>query len=247
MTTPTYAVNLYCFTDRSAEVVAFYELLGLRTRVSSGTGFALLEGAAGWLAVHRAVDSDAGARPGETQLVLLTESVDAAASDLAARGFDTRVWDESYGRHAAVTTPLGTAVWVNEHQTDLYGYRAHYSGAPGPALVTGIWFSTDFARDAAWLAQFGFAPVGEGDDTWWQAFDNGHGRIGLHGADADHPEPVAGLHTVDVGLQTSQPLEEVAERLVAAGLDARIVTDANATKVHVTDPDGREIEIHPLA
>lgn len=37
------------------------------------------------------------------------------------------------------------------------------------------------------------------------------------------------------------------DRLVAAGHDARIVTDENATKVHVTDPDGQHLEVHPLS
>lgn len=243
----TYAVNLYRFSDDPAAMVAFYEALGLRTRVSStGGGWALMEGAAGWIAVHSAATSDTGAAPGETHLVFLTEQADAAASDLQAKGLDARVWDESYGRQAAVRAPLGTDVWVNEHQADLYGYREHASAEPGPAVVTAIWQSGDFARDAAWLAAFGFEPVGKGDPVWWQAHDNGHGRVGLHGR-TDLPTGPNGMHVVRVGLETPEPLEDVVDRLVAAGHDARIVTDENATKVHVTDPDGQQLEVHPLS
>lgn len=243
----SYSVNLYRFTDDPAAMVAFYEHLGLRTRVTSdGGGYALLEAAAGWVAVHPAATA-ATVEPGETQLVLLTEDADAAATDLASRGLDARVWDESYGRQAAVRTPLGSDVWINEHQVDLYGYRAHADGAPGPIEVSAIWYSEDFDRDSAWLGALGFEQVGYADD-WWRGLTNGRGRVGLHGVDDQHPEPRGETLSVSVGFQTPEPLDALADRLRAAGYtDARIVTDAAATKVHVTDPDGREVEIHPIA
>lgn len=245
----TYSVNLYRFTDDPAAMIAFYQALGLRTRVTSGDGrFALLQAGAGWVAVHPAEGSDTGATPGETQLVFLVEDGDAAAaaSDLQSKGLQTRVWDESYGRHAVVRTPLGSNVWINEHQDDLYGYRAHPEGQPGPIQVCAIHFSADFARDAAWFAHLGLRPVGEGD-AWWQALDGGHGRVGLHHVDPGHPECTAETATVDAGFETPEPLADVVARLWAAGYPAELVTDEFLTAVHVADPDGRLVQVHALS
>lgn len=244
----SYAVNLYRFSDDPGAMVAFYETLGLRTRVTSGNGrFALLQAGAGWVAVHPAEGSDAGAVPGETQLVFLVEDGDAAAaaSDLAAKGLDVREWDESYGRHAAVRTPLGCDVWINEHQDDLYGYRAHDDGDPGPIQVCAVHYSADFDRDAAWFAHFGLGPVGTGD-AWWRALDGGRGRVGLHGPSEEHPERTAPVCQVDAGFETPEPLDALAERLVAAGHHPRVVTDEFLTALHVTDPDGMPLQIHRL-
>lgn len=242
-----YAVNLYRFTDDPPAMVAFYEALGLRTRVTSANGFALLQAGAGWVAIHPAAGSDTGAAPGDTQLALLVEDARAAtaASELQAQGLDVRFWDESYGQHAAVRTPLGSDVWINEHQDDLYGYEAHEGGEPGSIQVCGVYFSADFDRDAAWFAFFGLTGVGEGD-AWWRVLDGGHGRVGLHYVDAEHPERVGGTASVDVGFETPEPLDAVVARLRAAGHEAELVSDAFLTAVHVVDPDGRAVQIHPL-
>ena len=49
---------------------------------------------------------------------------------------------------------------------------------------------------------------------------------------------------VRLGFETSQDLAELASRLRAAGHRAEVV-DGAVRSVHVTDPDGQHLEIHP--
>ncbi|WP_170165403.1 VOC family protein [Luteococcus japonicus] len=46
--------------------------------------------------------------------------------------------------------------------------------------------------------------------------------------------------------ETSEPLAQVRDRLVAAGHLARLV-EGPGRAVHVADPDGQEIQIHELS
>ncbi|ROR55737.1 hypothetical protein EDD41_3017 [Luteococcus japonicus] len=49
-----------------------------------------------------------------------------------------------------------------------------------------------------------------------------------------------------VPFETSEPLAQVRDRLVAAGHLARLV-EGPGRAVHVADPDGQEIQIHELS
>ena len=69
------------------------------------------------MAVHR----------GEAEVVLSFEwdgDVDRLSEVLKSRGFVSRVIDEAYGRSLRIDDPDGgVELWVNERQSDLYGYR----------------------------------------------------------------------------------------------------------------------------
>ena len=71
----------------------------------------------GLMAVHR----------GEAEVVLSFEwdgDVDRLSEVLKSRGFVSRVIDEAYGRSLRIDDPDGgVELWVNERQSDLYGYR----------------------------------------------------------------------------------------------------------------------------
>ena len=50
--------------------------------------------------------------------------VDRLSEVLKSRGFVSRVIDEAYGRSLRIDDPDGgVELWVNERQSDLYGYR----------------------------------------------------------------------------------------------------------------------------
>lgn len=250
----TFEVNPYRFSTDAPAMVRFLETLGLRKAITTkGDWFGILRAGAGCVAVHSVTDSETGAAPGETQLVLLTESAAAAAVALEHEGLDVTVWDESYGQHAGVVDPSGGGVWINERQHDLYGYEAHDGGAPDPRVaVTMVRASHDRVADRAFFAAFGFTPFGASSE-WWEPLRASaqSGVIGLHapmqGEDATSASrsPFAPRTSiVRLGFETTEDLGALAERLTAAGYAARVVEDA-VRAVHVVDPDGITIEIHP--
>lgn len=249
-----FVVNPYRCSASPGEMTRFLEVLGLRCRVSSGNGFALLEAGAGYVAVHPAASMSTGAQPGQTMLSLLADDAEDAASLLRQQGRDVVVWDESYGRHVGVVEPYGGGIWINEHQHDLYGYRDHGRQPADPRLtVTMVRPSDDFERDKGFFSAFGFVPDDHGN-PWWQALraSSASGVIGLHRPESAEPpvcedpgNPVSGrTPLVGLGFETAEPLEELAARLTAAGYPASVV-ERETTSVHVVDPDGCRIEIHP--
>lgn len=87
---------------------------------------------------------------------------------------------------------------------------------------------------------------------WWQALSApGAGTIGLHapGGEDDRVSRPSGTEFGDIalvrlGFETAEDLDALAARLRNAGHDARVVED-EVRSVHVTDPDGKRLEIHP--
>src|SRR5699024_6211348 len=110
----------------------------------------------------------------------------------------------------------------------------------------------DREADRAFFARFGFVPE-PGGNEWWQALRASEysGVIGLHKTmpgevtPAAPPAPSAKrTATARLRAPTSAHLEALAERLDRAGYPARGVS-GQVTAVHVVDPDGCELEIHP--
>lgn len=255
-TTPRFTVLPMRFSADPATMIRFLEVLGAARVVdTAGEQFGTLRAATGLVAVHAAAGSDTGAQPGETQLCFMTETADAVGAYAESAGLQARVWDESYGRQAALTGPLGEAIWVNEEQRDLYGYRGHEGEPDGHLHVTAVRYSADFAADRAFFGALGFVPLNDGDD-WWQALrgPGDTGTIGLHRpapdqelARLDAIEPLHRVPLIGLGFETTEPLEALRDRLTAGGYPAQIVSDEAATRVHLTDPDGCSLEIHPQA
>ncbi|GMA26345.1 hypothetical protein GCM10025864_41040 [Luteimicrobium album] len=109
-----------------AEVAATLERLGLRRRITSDVGdwVDLAAPGGGLVAAHRAE------RP-SVQISFEHPDVQALAERLEAAGIAATVVDESYGLSlripnpdagVAPAVPAGTEIWVNQTQTDLYGY-----------------------------------------------------------------------------------------------------------------------------
>ena len=100
----------------------------------------------------------------------------------------------------------------------------------------------------------GFTPDGTSDE-WWQALRGGRpsGVIGLHYAEEAPPlraaspdDPIGPPPTVDVGLEPSEELPALAERLRAAGYaDVVVEEDNGLVRVQTTDPGSPCLEILP--
>jgi hypothetical protein len=265
---PDLAVFPLRFTTDPRAMIAFLTELGMARRVTAGDdGFGELRAGAGAVMVHAASTSASGARPGTTDLCLMSPSADLAAGSLEQAGIAVTVWDESYGRQGMITGPDGEGISLNEDQEDLYGYEGH-EASPDPRLrVCAVVSSDDFKRDAGWFGRLGFLPGGadgrplEEDIAaaecagWLELHGHGGaGIIGLHAPMSDRPRTrLASPEAPDLpptlqvrlGFETSEELGALAVRLRGAGYDARL--DEGAVRaVHVLDPDGIDVEIHPL-
>lgn len=249
MNQTTFNVFPLRFSSDPPAMIALLRTIGMIDVVTTdGDGFAELRAGAGRVMVHRAEAADSGASPGTTDFCLQVPSVDAAATELVRMGLQVSIWDESYGRQAAVTGPLGESIAINEEQADMYGYQGH-EVAPDPGLVvTAVRPSTDFATDTHYFSQFGFRPDPDGDQ-YWQGLRGPGGVVGLHmpgeePSSRDTGAPFGRQATVRLGFETVEDLGELAARLVAAGHDARVVTADGTSSVRLTDPDGCHLEIH---
>lgn len=258
--TPAFSVFPLLFTDDPATLIALLEELGMVPLVTGGNGgYAdLVAGGGGHVMVHPAASSATGSPAGETQLSTSVADLELAAAHLRAQGLEVRIWDEAYGRQGSVVGPHGEGVGLNEEQEDLYGYRAHDAGSADARLSVATVRPSSAGppreRDIDFFAACGFAPV-EAGDRWWQELRApGGGSIGLHGPApgeaVSRPSGEAGFEDVPLvrlGFSTSEDLDALAGRLLAAGYDARRVDAQGVSSVHVTDPDGRHLEVHPRA
>lgn len=251
-----FAVFPLRFTARPGEMIDFLCTLGMAPLITTeGNGFAdLVAGGGGRVMIHGAASSATGAPAGETQLSTAVRSADAAAERLREEGLEVVVWDESYGRQGNITGPHGEAIGLNEDQSDPYGYVEHDGGGADPRLTVVVVRPSaaggERERDVALFSALGFRPEGPGDESCTRLTSTGGGTIGLHqpeeGWRPARPGDVGGadlqVSLVRLGFETTEDLAALAERLRAAGHPAELVASGS---VHVTDPDGQHLEIHP--
>lgn len=243
-------VSPYRFSSNPPAMIEFLQLLGM-SPVVTASNFAVLRADAGEVAVHPVQGSDTGAVAGQTQLSFGTTDAEAFAAMVRARGVEATTWDESYGRHAGVVDQYDGGIWINEEQRDLHGYQGHDPHPAEGLTVVAVRYSPDFAADERLFAAFGFTPDGPGDE-WWQALraDAHSGCIGLHRPSGE-PVVVPGAGPLgdnpvcDLSLSTTEPLDAVRDRLVAAGhpCEIRDLEGVGAT-LCVTDPDGVALQVH---
>lgn len=169
----------------------------------------------GVLAVHE-VTAEHGA--GTTEIHLLVDDLDAAASALSA--FEVSRADmEGVGEVLTVRAASGVSVTVSA------GVAAP---AGGDIAVQPIWFQEDLAEPRAILESLGLRTGISADRGGWVEMLSDGGSVGLH-----EGEPRIGL-----SFEARGDLDARASRLTDAGFEASVVDEAFARTVRVADPDG---------
>jgi catechol-2,3-dioxygenase len=243
--TPT--VCPYRHTDRPREVVEFFELLGLRALLRQAD-FAILGGYAGHIAVHpTATQIHEHERP--TSLVLNVADVPVAVGALSQDGVQAAWWDEAFGRQANVPGPIGVLT-LDEEPADLYGYDVPTSvGARHKVGVIATLYTADFDEASTFFQHLGFNNGAESSDDWrsLRASDRS-GAIGLMRADPHLPRlPVTEAAYTEIGIETSEELTVLENRIRAAGHRVSLVDDSGPLHLVTVDPDGIAIEIYALS
>lgn len=233
------------FTDHIDAMRAFLEVLGLRPRVESEAGGWIdLVAGAGMVALHGAETSDTGGQPGETRLSFECGDLESLASRLKRAGYgDANVWDESYGRVLSVTDPLGDQLWVDGYDGDNYGFRVHEPERDRRWSVLPVRFADPAGPVGDFLTALGLPPRAEGANEHWRVWGGHTGLVALHTPAADNGI-VEGPAAVRLSFETAEPLDEVAQRLSAAGHPAQVRPEVFGEALYVRDPDGQEVVIH---
>jgi hypothetical protein len=231
-------VSVFRFSAQPGLTADFLELLGLSSRVSNAAGtWYELQGEHGVVNLHGAgAASTTDAEPGSTGLVLIARDVTAfAAAVEGIDGLEVDVWDEAFGRQAIVTH-RGRKITINEMQVDPYGYQIQQP-TPGPVTVVSHCHGSDLEQLRDLLVALGFRPVGSDTPDGSSRLESDHatGVVLLHPQDAEAGD------RCDLGLETSDDLGVLAERLRAAGHEPRLAPDAQ--RVEIVDPDGQLVLI----
>ena len=265
--TQDYTVLPIRFSAEPGQLIDFYTALGLAKAVDQKSGsWAVFRGSSGALAVHGLADAETVQLGGLTSLNFAVADVSAAADELAGSGLEVTSWDETFGTQGAVLSPDGRAIGLNEvRRDDLYGgYRVHEQVVAASLDVVAVVESADFPASAAFFRVFGFTPFGSLDDPWWCDLRSASLRVGVIGLHGPAPaEEEGGARPPDresdgatrqspllvrLSFETSEPLDALAARLVAAGYPSATVVDDDAgSRVEVNDPDGQLIQIRPTS
>jgi hypothetical protein len=253
-----YAIWPLRFSPNPVAMIEFFAALGLDKALSHADGtYASFAGRSGSLGVHSAAQTASGAVPGHTALNLTTADITAAAAELATTGLQVRVWDETYGKQGVVTTPEGLVIGLNEDtQDDLYGgYQVHGPTMAAPTDVVAVRRTVDLPRAAAFFASFGFTTDSLEDPRRVRLHANERsgviclhqGEVRLQPAIRSADDQFGPPYQVQLGFETSEPLDALAARLRGAGYQAATVQDQAGEHVSVPDPDGGEMQIHPTS
>ena len=255
MTRP-YVIWPLRFSPNAPAMIDFYSRIGLHLTFSHDNGtFATFRGRAGTLGVHDARDTTSGKVTGHTALNLATNDTELAVAELAASGYDVKIWDETYGKQGIVMSRDGRVIGINgDSQEDLYGgYQTHDEAAAAPVLdVVAVCITSEMKAEAVWFEPLGFTAPSY-DDPHWIGLRAGDrfGVLGIHPGEVESSDPrdaddlFGPPYLVGIGFETSEPLAVFADRLSSAGLDPTMITDGSDPRVVPVDPDGEEVQIHP--
>lgn len=205
------------FTSDVQAMRVFLETLGLRSRIESESGVWVdLVAGRGMIALHDAARSDTGGESGQTRLTFEAADIDQLKDRLeAAEMEDVSIFDEAFGRVLTAKGPDGAGLWIDEGRKDLYGYKLN-DAHPDPR-----WSVTPLLRVS--------------DQAGWERL--------LHTLGGDDPVLArfgpAGGPEVQIELTTTEPLDEVAERLTVAGYHP----EKTGSGLSVIDPDGQTLRV----
>lgn len=168
----------------------------------------------GVLAVHHPTDEH---RPGQADIHLLVEDLDAAASALSAFDVSRRTMD-GVGEMLMVRATSGLAVTVSMGT----------GGVSGAIAVQPIWFADDLTETRAILEALSLRAGIAADRGGWVELRADGGSIGLH----------SGSARIGLSFEARGDLDTLTRRLQDAGFDAAVVDEAFARTIRIPDPDG---------
>jgi predicted enzyme related to lactoylglutathione lyase len=237
------------FTDHLEPMRAFLETIGLRVRIESQRGgwYDLVAGA-GMVGLHSAADSTLGHAQGETCLSFEADDCEIVAEQLRSAGVpDVVVFDEAYGQVLTCTDPKGDTISVDGRSRDLYGYTLHQARPDERLSVQPVVFTDPQGPYRSFVGQFGFTPIASSDEYFATcAADGDAGLIGLHYVYDGELPIVPGPGAVHLTFTTTEPINEVGERLTSAGFEPTITVEDFGSILSVIDPDGLEVQVHEL-
>lgn len=237
------------FTDNIAAMRRFLEAIGLRPRLESESGgWVDMVAGGGMVALHAAKDANRPTPAGLTSLSFEADDLSALAARLEALGVPgVSVYDEAYGRAVSCQDPLGDDIVLDERADDLYGYRRHAPEDVAAGLrVMAVRFSDPLGPYGAFLEALGLERRGEPNEHFvpFTAGGGEHGIVALHQTREAKPPYPAEPATVDLSFETTEPLDQVAKRLVDNGFEASLQTEPFGTVLTTIDGDGQSIQVH---
>ncbi|UIJ34944.1 VOC family protein [Allobranchiibius sp. GilTou73] len=225
------------YTDDLPAMREFLEVLGLSPAVTS-SGWVDLHAGAGRVWLHSAGDADSPSAAGQTNLCFESSDLIGLAERLG-----TTYVDETFGASLMITDPLGDEVQINSVHADTYGYRTHEPTPDASTCVVAVRFTDPAGPYVRFLRTLGLERSMSAADGTYAQFSAGTGAVGLHVGDGTSLTGRSGA-LVSLCLTTARDLDTVAKDLQDHGYADATVTHADDSRsVHVTDPDGQQLQI----
>ena len=213
------------YTPHQGEWHRLAQLLGFRPAFPPNPQWSEFDGR-GILAIHHAAPDDDHA--GRTDLHLLSDDLDAVESRLSSAGFavTTRLLDD-IGRMLVVTAASGATITVSG------GARRADTGL---LAVQPIWYQPDLDEPRRILEAIGLQPRIAAEGGGWIDFTaDGGGLAALH----QHDEV-----KIDLSLEYTGDLDDLAERLSRAGFGASVIDEAYNRTLLVDAPEGDRLWVN---
>lgn len=266
----SYTISPLRFTPNLSKMNDFFLILGINKVLERKDRYILFTSDSGYVALHHCSNPDLA---GKTQFELVTPNIETATKDLESKGITPLSWDEAYTKYLGVQNPYGHWVWISEFQTDTYGYQNFplQHQTENKLTVTAVCFSADFSQDKLFFNNFGFQPLKTGDENWQElsvpTSSLNNSSIGIHSMESSDYEPSDSINhptnyhsplylsceptgapvmSTWLSFNTTEPLENLADKLTKAGYTANIMSAHGITNLVTFDPDGARIEIHPI-
>lgn len=229
------------FTNDVPAMRRFCETLGLVATVTSDHSWAVMRSGSGDVLLHGVKSAESDAVAGQTDLTFEVDDLDALATAFG----DTPI-DETYGRSLRITDPDGEQLWINEKQTDFYGYTEHEAAPSGELSVCPVVFTDPSGPWSTFLERLGLSCGDNAAGEPYRQFAADRGFVGLHVARPGEFEKylvgVSGSRASLTLTTTGEP-EALAKTLREAGHDVRVDTSFG-TMLEITDPDGQLVQVH---
>lgn len=209
------------FTNATQAWLRLLQALGARPVVESPE-WTLVRAGAGVLALHGADATEAG----RTELWFSVDDPAELGEAMRARGADVVTEHlEGVGPVRHLTTAQGLRLGLQAHDT----VAGVPSGEPDPRLaVLPLWIAPDVTAAAEDLVALGARRRLASESGAWADLATDDGLVGVH----------EGAPGVVLSFEYDGDVDDLARRVEAAGLAARVIDESYGRTLRVDDPDG---------